>query len=213
MENNSDRILRPTKTYNEIKENYGIPCFSKTQDQMIYGYRQQLKKGLTITKSYKENVEFDGKKGLFTISKKAHDWLFSGKLHEVSHLCCYYMKKQPANNYAKESGKKPIMGIMSLESRLRKTRITSCFNQKKYFYPIWDLTKDIQIAIEKRYTIEVPEIYNYIDQTGCACCPYGIYKKETQKEFKLVSLPQLKFLSWYFGDSYIVRGLDLNNLV
>jgi 3'-phosphoadenosine 5'-phosphosulfate sulfotransferase (PAPS reductase)/FAD synthetase len=209
MENNSDRILRPTKSYNEIKDNYGIPCFSKQQDQFIYQYRQQISKGY-VTKTYKECVEFDGQKGLYRISQKAHDWLFSGNLHKVSHLCCYYMKKEPSNNYAKKSNKKPIMGIMAAESRLRKSRITSCFNQKKYFYPIWDLDSDIEKAIEKKYDIEVPEIYNHVDQTGCACCPYGIYKKETQKELKLVSPGQLKFFLWYFEDSYRVRGLDLS---
>jgi len=211
MRNNADRILRPTKSYIEIKENYGIPCFSKLQDQMIYGYRQQIKKG-HITKTYRECVELDGQKGLFAISQNAHDWLFSGTLHKVSHLCCFYMKKQPSNNYAKESNKKPIMGIMSTESRLRKTRITSCFNQKEYFYPIWDLTSDIQKSIETKYNIEVPEIYKHIDQTGCACCPYGIYKKETQKELDLVNSNQLKFFLWYFGDSYRVRGLDLDEI-
>ena len=210
MKANADRILRPTKSYNEIKENYGIPCFSKQQDQFIYGYRQQIAKGIPITKTYRECVELIGQKGLYAISQKAHDWLFSGDLHKVSHLCCYYMKKQPANNYAKESNKKPIMGIMAEESRLRKMHIASCFNQKKYFYPIWDLTQDLQKQIEDRYTIEVPNIYNYLKQTGCACCPYGIYSKETQKELTLVTPAQLKFFLWYFGDSYKVRGLDLS---
>ena len=66
--------------------------------------------------------------------------------------------------------------------------------------------------IEQKYDIEIPEIYNLVDQTGCACCPYGIYKKETQKEFDLVTPAQLKFFLWYFGDSYRVRGLNLEGI-
>jgi hypothetical protein len=212
MKNNADTILRPTKSYNEIKENYGIPCFSKQQDQFIYGYRQQVEKGIPITKTYRECVELIGQKGLYAISQKAHDWLFSGNLHKVSHLCCYYMKKQPSNNYAKGSGKKPIMGIMSCESKLRRLRVTSCFNKKGYFHPIWDLTSEIEKKIENKYGIEVPKIYDYVDQTGCACCPYGIYKKETQKELELVTPAQLKFFLWYFGESYKVRGLNLEGI-
>jgi hypothetical protein len=123
------------------------------------------------------------------------------------------MKKQPANNYAKESNKKPIMGIMAFESRLRKLRVTSCFNKKGYFYPIWDLTTEMQQSIEQKYNIEIPEIYKFIDQTGCACCPYGIHKKDTQIELNLVTPAQLKFFLWYFGDSYKVRGLNIEELV
>jgi 3'-phosphoadenosine 5'-phosphosulfate sulfotransferase (PAPS reductase)/FAD synthetase len=207
MKANADRILRPTKSYNEIKENYGIPCFSKQQDKYIYGYRQQIAKGIPITKTYRECVELIGQKGLYAISQKAHDWLFSGDLHKVSHLCCYYMKKQPANNYAKESNKKPIMGIMAEESRLRKMHIASCFNQKKYFYPIFDLSNEIQSKIEEKYGIEVPDIYRYVSQTGCVGCPYGITHGETIKELSLCTPQQRKFVLDYFKESYEVRGL------
>ena len=42
--NNADTILHPTKKPYEIKEEYGIPCFTKMQDQFIYEYRKNLEK-------------------------------------------------------------------------------------------------------------------------------------------------------------------------
>ena len=37
----------------------------------------------------------------------------------ISHKCCDVMKKKPAKKYEKETGRKPILGTMAEESRLR----------------------------------------------------------------------------------------------
>lgn len=38
----------------------------------------------------------------------------------ISNKCCQIMKKDPANKYAKESGKKPFNGIITQESKMRE---------------------------------------------------------------------------------------------
>jgi 3'-phosphoadenosine 5'-phosphosulfate sulfotransferase (PAPS reductase)/FAD synthetase len=210
MMQNSDRILHPTMKPFDIKEKYGIPCVTKHQDEFVYQYRKQLEKG-KIT-SYIEELVVNSKtsKSYYRINNKLHDALFSGTLHKISHLCCKYLKKEPAKNYEKESGKLPIIGIMGEESLTRKAKITSCFNQKKYFYPIWDLTNELQKQIEGRYEIEVPKIYNFLHQTGCAGCPYGFGKngKNTQIELSLLKDKQRDFIMQYFKESY-----DYHNFV
>ena len=40
---NSDRVLLPAMKPLEIKEKYGIPCFSKEQDFYIYYYQNNKK--------------------------------------------------------------------------------------------------------------------------------------------------------------------------
>ena len=147
MMQNSDRILHPTMKPFDIKEKYGIPCVTKHQDELIWRYRAQLERG-KIT-PYIEKVVINSKSStdFYKINNKLHDALFSGTLHKISHLCCKYLKKEPAKNYEKESGKLPIMGIMGEESLTRKAHITSCFNKKRYFYPIWDLTSELQKQI------------------------------------------------------------------
>ena len=168
---NSDRILHPVMKPFDIKEKYGIPCVTKRQDALVYQYRKQLEKG-KITSHFEELViNSKVSNSFYKINNKLHDALFSGTLHKISHLCCKYLKKEPARNFEKESDKLPIMVIMGEESLTRKTKITSCFNQKRYFYPIWDLTHELQRQIEDKYEIEVPKIYNFLHQTGCAGCP------------------------------------------
>lgn len=202
MMNNSDRTLKPTMKPFDIKEQYGIPCVTKHQDEMVYRYRKQLENG-KIT-PYIENYVVNSKasKSFFKINNKLHDALFSGTLHKISHLCCKYLKKDPAISFEKEYSKLPIIGIMGDESINRKAHITSCFNKKKYFYPIWDLTQQLQGQIEDRYGIEVPKIYQFLNQTGCVGCPYGIKTKDTQIELSLLKDKQRDFIMQYFKESY-----------
>lgn len=212
MKNNSDRILRPTMKPFDIKEQYGIPCVSKSQDEMVYYYRKQISEKGYATPHFVERIEKANESiSYYRINKKLYNALFDGSLHKISHLCCKYLKKQPARNYEKESNKLPILGIMQAESIMRKVSATSCFNQKKYFYPIWDLTNNVQNIIEIKYEIEIPDIYSYVNQTGCVGCPYGIkYYKNTGNSLQFATLQQQKFCINYFKESYDFHGFDYN---
>lgn len=204
----SDKTLKPTMKPFDIKEKYGIPCVTKNQDELVYRYRSQAERGIILPYIEKMVVRSKEIKNRFKINNKLHDSLFSGNLHKISPLCCKYLKKEPARKYEKESGKLPIIGIMGDESLNRKAHITSCFNKEKYFYPIWDLTSELQKQIEDRYEIEVPKIYNFMHQTGCAGCPYGIRYKEISKELSLLKEKQRNFVMEYFKESY-----DYHNFV
>jgi predicted nucleic acid-binding Zn-ribbon protein len=46
-------------------------------------------------------------------------------------------------------------------------------NKNGSFTPIFDLTDDLLKLIELKYNINVPEIYKFLDRTGCMGCPYG----------------------------------------
>jgi hypothetical protein len=43
-------------------------------------------------------------------------------------------------------------------------------------------------------------------------CPYGSWKKETQKELQLITPQQRKFVCEYFKESYEVLGIDYKNI-
>lgn len=109
---NSDEVLYPTLKPFEIKAKYGIPCFSKWQDDMIYRYQNQ-----TRTESLMERINRttfiskDGKehRSRYSLNKKARELLLSGALHQISPKCCYFLKKQPARNFEKKSKLKPIL--------------------------------------------------------------------------------------------------------
>ena len=128
---NSDIVLKPSLKPFEIKEKYGIPCFSKEQDFFIYYYQNALRKGKKPSKTIEQKIMGTYDKGFGGISKKAREYVLSGKAHKITHLCCYYLKKKPAHDFEKESGLKPILGIRGGESVMRKQQYKSCFTKNK----------------------------------------------------------------------------------
>lgn len=204
---NSDRILLPALKPFEIKEKYGIPCFSKEQDFYIYYYQNAIRKGKTPSKTILQKINGTYDKGFSGISKKAREYVLSGNAHKITHLCCYYLKKKPFHDYEKETSKKAILGIRNTESALRKKQYPSCFTKDKKFTPIWDLTDKLLEQIIKKYNIEVPKVYEHISRTGCMGCPYGSYKHETEKELELIDEKQKKFVCELFKESYKILGI------
>lgn len=206
---NSDIVLLPKMKPFEIKEKYGIPCFSKEQDFYIYYYQNSLRKGKKPSKTIQQKIDGTYDKGFSGISKKARDYVKSGNAHNITHLCCHYLKKEPARIFEKESGLKPILGIRSNESVLRKRQYKSCFTKDKKFTPIHDLSDELLDKIIKKYNIEVPKVYDYVSRTGCMGCPYSSYKHETEKELELINKNQQKFVCNLFYESYKVLGIDV----
>ena len=208
---NSDKVLLPTMKPFEIKEKYGIPCFSKEQDFYIYYYQNAIRKGKKPSKTILEKINGTYKKGFNGISKKAREYVLSGNAHKITHLCCYYLKKKPFHDYEKQTGKKAILGIRGEESALRKKQYQSCFTKDKKFTPIYDLSDELLEKIIKKYNIEVPKVYEYINRTGCMGCPYGSYKHETEKELKLITEKQKEFVCDLFKESYEILGIGDKN--
>ena len=206
---NSDIVLLPKMKPFEIKEKYGIPCFSKEQDFYIYYYQNAIRKGKKPSKTIQQKIDGTYDKGFSGISKKARDYVKSGNAHNITHLCCHYLKKEPARRFEKESGLKPILGIRSNESVLRKRQYKSCFTKDRKFTPIHDLSDELLEKIIKKYDIEVPKVYDYVSRTGCMGCPYSSYKHETEKELELINKNQQKFVCNLFYESYKVLGIDV----
>ena len=208
--NNSDIVLYPKLKPFEIKEKYGIPCFSKVQDDFIDRYQRGSR-----TKSLLDRIErttFIGDDGIerdhkFKLNKKARNLLLSGRLHKVSPKCCYYLKKKTAKDYEKKSGRRAILGVRGNESVMRKEQYKSCFTKTKRFTPLYDLTDEMEEKIYKKYNIEIPKVYEYIERTGCMDCPYGNWKGDTEKELALLNENQRKFVMEYFKESYEVLGI------
>jgi len=208
---NSDIVLKPKLKPFEIKEKYGIPCFSKIQDDFIDRYQRGSR-----TKSLIERVEsrqFVGRDNKihtssFSLNKKARELLLTGRLHKISPKCCKYLKKEPFKEFEKETGLKAILGVRGSESAMRRSQYKSCFTKDKKFTPLHDLTDELLDKIYKKYNIELPEVYKHIERTGCMGCPYGHYKHDTEKELQLINENQRKFVCKYFKESYEVLEID-----
>lgn len=208
---NSDKVLLPELKPFEIKQKYGIPCFSKSQDDFIDRYQRGSRRKYLLDRIYGRTfIGKDGKehKSAFNLNKTAKELLLSGKLHKVSPKCCLYLKKRPALKFEKKTGLNAILGVRGSEGIIRKSKYTSCFTKDGKFTPLWDLSTELENKIYEKYNIPIPTIYKYITRTGCMGCPYGSYKKETEKELSLLSKNQKNFICNYFAESYEVLGIN-----
>lgn len=195
---NSDIVLIPKLTPMEIKDKYGIPCFTKFQDEIISRYQNGSR-----TKNTMAAITGEGRI-IFKLNKKARELTLSGNLHKVSNKCCKVIKKDTLKEYEKISKRKPILGVRGSESALRKNKYKSCFTSDRKFTPIHDLSDNLLEDIIKQYNIEVPEVYKHINRTGCMGCPYG---RNTELELSLLHKNQRKFVCEYFKESYEVLGI------
>jgi 3'-phosphoadenosine 5'-phosphosulfate sulfotransferase (PAPS reductase)/FAD synthetase len=113
-------IVRPEMRFDEVIRKYGYPVVSKEVAKKIYEGRQATKNGKIdnyATRQFNGTyVSKNGKTNAYSIEK----WKF---LYEsdipVSDRCCMVMKKKPAKLYEKQTGRKPIIGTMASESKLR----------------------------------------------------------------------------------------------
>lgn len=198
----SDVVLHPAMNRWQIKEQFGIPCFSKLQDEYIYRYQNGSRTQNTMNAVM-------GKNKVFNLNAKARDLLLSGKLHRISNKCCYYNKELPMMQYGKRSGKKPIIGVRQSESKTRKAKYETCLQKNGNFAPIFDFTDALMEDIYKAFDIQVPDCYIYTHRTGCAGCPYG---RNCETELALLPDLQRRAVSKYFEESYMVKGISYRNL-
>ena len=202
MHKYSDVILLPKMKPMDIKRQYGSPCFSKSQDEFIRRYQNGSR-----SRSLLERVH-GTKPSFYSLSKKARTYLLSGEAHKISALCCKYLKKDPFREYEKKYNKRAILGVRGNESKMRSSQYKGCFTKHGTFTPLYDLDDDLLNAIYKKYTIEIPNIYDYVSRTGCIGCPYGSWKGETKIELDLVNGKRKEFIVDYFKESYDILGID-----
>ncbi len=106
-------MIRPKTTPRKVWEKYGFPLVSKEVAENIHAVRVNP----TSTKSLKA-LGVERPDSMFVLSNK---WQYLiEEPYETSNKCCQKLKKDPSHEFAKETGLKPIIGIMASESLLRE---------------------------------------------------------------------------------------------
>lgn len=195
---NCDVVLKPSKHRMDIKTEYGIPCFSKQQDEYIYRYQNGSRTDNTMRAIMGENTKFN-------LNSKARKLVLNGCLHKVSNKCCYWNKELPLMRYEREHGKKAIIGVRQSESSTRKCKYNTCLQKNGNFAPLYDFTDELVDLIYEVYQIPIPKCYYYLERTGCAGCPYG---RNTETELSLIPEVQRKHTIEFFKESYDVLGVN-----
>ena len=115
-------ILRPEMRFDEVIKNYGFPVISKEVAQTVYEARKNVESGKYTYRLKKLNGEATDKEGNPS-TYNIPQWKFLlDAPYDISHKCCDVMKKKPAKQYEKETGRKPFLGTLASESRLRYTK-------------------------------------------------------------------------------------------
>ena len=181
--NSNVEIIRPEMRFDEVIKKHGYPIISKDIASCIYGARRGSRTRLerlngTLTKK-------DGSPSMFNCSK----WKFvMDSDFEVGSDCCKVMKKKPTAKYEKETGRKPIIGMLAEESIKRRDAWmkTGCnaFNiTRPQSNPIAFWTEQDILHYIKKYNVPYCSVYgdiqvknsedtekgqiNMIDYLGC----------------------------------------------
>lgn len=210
-------IIKPKLPFKEVIRKYGYPFISKEVSRDL-NYAKRYLKGEGITSEYylsrvqgridknklihKEVLPL-GLQSQFCHTKYAP--LLDSEFY-FHNACCNVMKKSPAHNYQKETGRKAITAQMASESRLRIQQwlANGCngFNLKtpisnpmsfwteqdvlRYIYenklPIASVYGEV-IPKDRQYTLLEPQELETTGcrRTGCMFCGYGCHMEKKGK--------------------------------
>ena len=165
-------IERPAMRFDEVIKTYGYPIISKETAKTISAARR-----LGETSKY-GRVSLERLNGTFK-QKDGNDSLYNCSKYKpllsvdfnISSNCCDVMKKKPAHDYIKRTGRKPMVAQMAHESRLREQRwlrygcngfdMTSPSSSPMSFWTEQDVLQYI-----KYHKLPIADVYGRIEYTA-----------------------------------------------
>lgn len=211
--------LKPAKSKVEVIREFGWPVLSKEIANKIGLLQHPSEKNKTV-----RHAIITGETGAYggfqkhSRMKLSQKWLdkFGGYENEnegvnyatpdflVSDKCCYYLKEKPCDDYRRETGRFPYMGLMACEGgRRAKTLMLNGCNyvspttKRSCPFAIFTRQDLLQLALDLH--VPVPEIYGDIvrdpdgtlrttkaQRTGCSMCGFGIHMENRPHRFDLL---------------------------
>ena len=186
--------LKPKMNFRQVIEKYGYPLISKEQAAFIQECR-------TTNSEKLRAIRLNGNKyGRGKISKR---WvsLIAAPL-KISDKCCDVMKKSPAKQFEKRTGKTAIIATMATESGQRASNwmMYGCnaFSKKRpTSQPMSFWTEQDVLLYLKRFNIPYASVYGEIVEddkgnlhttgcirTGCVFCAFGAHLEKEPNRFQ-----------------------------
>lgn len=160
--------VRPEMRFDEVIRKYGYPVVSKEVSNTVYGARHGggtgKWKNTRMQRLRGELLDKDGRKSMYNCEK----WGFLlDAPFEVNDQCCAVMKKKPAKQYQKETGRMPMIGTMAHESRLRQQQwirngCNSFDGKKARSAPLSFWTEQDILHYIKKYDVPYCSVYGDI---------------------------------------------------
>lgn len=187
---------RPKLTFRETIAKYGFPVVSKRVAQYIHEARTGGPDS-NIWRLRTTGIRKDGSHSrMGAISKKWQKLLMAP--FAVSDRCCNVMKKRPAAQYEKETGRKAIVGVTATESNQRwltyrqfGCNATDLKRPRSWPLAIWQRENVLQYI--EQYSIPYCKLYDQgYTRTGCVFCAFGAHMRNpNQFELLAVTHPKL----------------------
>lgn len=191
-------ILRPEMSFDEVIKKYGYPVVSKETSRTVQYGKRAIKKGINGThyaldKLRGEAKTPEGRKSPYNCEK--WEFLLDAPF-DVSAQCCDVMKKKPAKFYEKRTERKPILGTLASESRLRHQQWVrygcNAYQGKLKSAPLSFWTENDILEYLVKYNVPYCSVYGEIKQsiegkyytTGCAFCMFGCHLEKSPNRFQ-----------------------------
>lgn len=112
--------LKPKMTFKDVCLKYGFPFISKEVSRRVSDVKRNGEKSYAYKMFEGKYLNKEGEKSTqYNIEK----WKFLTKSpFKISNSCCDVMKKRPIHSYERKIGKTCIVGTMTDESAIRKSR-------------------------------------------------------------------------------------------
>ncbi len=218
--------LRPDKTFKEVLEQYGYPVISKEVAKTIEENRRNPD-GYT-KKKFDSNSAYVKRYGSrYDLSK----WLpLRNSDIKISAKCCEIMKKRPAKKFEKESGLKPFIATMAIESNLRKQEYlkkgcNSFDTVRPASTPLGFWTEQDILQYIKEFNVPYCSVYGEILQdkkgkfyttqakrTGCMFCMFGVHTEKSPNKFELMRETHPKLYNYCINKLGCGKVLDFINV-
>lgn len=167
--------LKPKMNFKKVIETYGYPFISKEVSQQVYEVRRYgRERAKWAMNKFDPNSEYNKRyNGAYSIEKYA--FLINEKdAPMVSHKCCAVMKKSPTKEYEKATGRRPLIGMLAEESRLRESKwlkegCNAFDNKRPTSNPMSFWTDQDVLHYIKRHDIKLASVYGdvvYEDADG-----------------------------------------------
>jgi 3'-phosphoadenosine 5'-phosphosulfate sulfotransferase (PAPS reductase)/FAD synthetase len=188
-------VLKPKMNFIEILDKYGW-CFPSKDVAMVIHY---ARKGSAWAIKRLAGQNKDGSDSYW---KRSHYSKWASLVNapfKISHMCCEVMKEKPLDEYGKQTGKKPFVGTMAIESARRtpawlKTGCNAFEAKRPMSKPLSFWTKQDILYYIKLNKLEIASVYGEIvenskgqlsttgeKRTGCMFCPVGCHLDKTNR--------------------------------
>lgn len=178
-------IVSPSQNITEVLKTYGYPFKSKEHSLYVSVFQNSGK-----TKTV--NRYLNRQDSRFACPEKLKYQFTEENKIKISNKCCYKLKKEPLNKWAKDNNRTiTITGMRSNEGGLR-AGLKGCaiFNEGKLqkFHPLQPINEEFIEWFIKEYNVKLCSLYyppfNF-KRTGCKGCPYST---DLQNQLDIMSI-------------------------